>query len=58
MALFLILAVVLVGILALTVDVGLIHTARREAQVAADSAALAAAAYVPTSTTEATAAAI
>ncbi len=58
MALFLILAVVLVGMLALTVDVGLIHTARREAQVAADSAALAAAAYVPTSTTEATAAAI
>jgi hypothetical protein len=49
---------VLLGLLALTVDVGLIQTSRREAQVAADSAALAAAAYVPTSTTDATAAAL
>lgn len=58
MALFVVLCVVLLGLLALTVDVGLIQTSRREAQVAADSAALAAAAYVPSSTTDATAAAV
>jgi hypothetical protein len=58
LALFVILCVVLLGLLALTVDVGLIQTSRREAQVAADSAALAAAAYVPSSTTDATAAAV
>jgi hypothetical protein len=58
LALFVVLCVVLLGLLALTVDVGLIQTSRREAQVAADSAALAAAAYVPSSTTDATAAAV
>ncbi|MFM7070918.1 MAG: TadG family pilus assembly protein, partial [Planctomycetota bacterium] len=58
LALFVVMAVVLLGMVALTVDVGFIHTTRREAQVAADAAAMAAAAYVPTSTSQATSAAV
>lgn len=58
LALFVVMAVVLLGMVALTVDVGFIHATRREAQVAADAAAMAAAAYVPTSTTQATSAAV
>ena len=58
LVLFALLAIVLIGMVALSVDTGYIYVTRREAQVAADSAALAAAAYVPTSTAQATAAAI